>query len=121
MKFMLLQKDKKELENYKVKASDRAYQFWERNALSVELWSRPVFMQKLNYIPIRTGTVGHDNPTTPCWKLCQVPEEYRYSSANFYETGIDDFGLLTHYSGIQANRPTHRLQVITSCNGQRTG
>ena len=99
MKFMLLQKDKKELENYKVKASDRVYQFWQRNALSVELWSRPVFLQKLNYIPVRTGTGGHHNPTTPRWKLCQFPEEYRYSSASFYETGIDDFGLLTHYSG----------------------
>jgi hypothetical protein len=27
----------------------------------------------------------------------QHPEDYKYSSANFYETGIDEFGLLTHY------------------------
>jgi len=25
------------------------------------------------------------------------PEDYKYSSAKFYETGVDDFGLLTHY------------------------
>jgi len=25
------------------------------------------------------------------------PEEYKYSSAGFYETGIDEFGILTHY------------------------
>jgi len=27
----------------------------------------------------------------------QHPEDYKYSSAKFYETGIDEFGLLTHY------------------------
>ncbi len=48
MKFTLAGHDIKELEKYKVKASDRAYQFWERNSLSIDLWSRPVFIQKLN-------------------------------------------------------------------------
>jgi hypothetical protein len=38
----------KELEKYKVKVSDRAYQFWERNSLGIDSWSRPVFFQKLN-------------------------------------------------------------------------
>lgn len=46
MKFTLANTDAKELEKYKVKASDRAYQFWERNALSIDLWSRSVFLQK---------------------------------------------------------------------------
>lgn len=31
------------------------------------------------------------------WRLEQLPEDYKYSSAKFYETGIDEFGLLTHY------------------------
>ncbi|MCW3106594.1 MAG: Transposase like [Segetibacter sp.] len=31
------------------------------------------------------------------WKLCQYPEEYKYSSAKFYEKGIDDFGFVSHY------------------------
>jgi putative transposase len=91
MKFLLLQNDEKELETYKVKACDREYQFWERNPLSIDLWSRPVFLQKLNYV--------HKNPTTPRWKLCQCPEEYKYSSAYFYETGKDVFEFLTHYLG----------------------
>ena len=29
-----------------------------------------------------------------CWK-----GEYKYSSAKFYHTGIDDFGFLSHYCG----------------------
>ena len=43
MKFFLLAYNLKELERYKVKASDRQNQFWERNPLSVDLWSRPFF------------------------------------------------------------------------------
>ena len=41
MKFMLTKTDAAELAKYKVKASDREYQFWERNPLSIDLWSRP--------------------------------------------------------------------------------
>jgi REP element-mobilizing transposase RayT len=91
MKFSLLNTHNNEIENYKVKASDREYQFWERNSLSIDLWSRPVFLQKLNYI--------HANPTQPHWKLCKYPEEYKYSTAKFYEKGVDDFGFVTHYLG----------------------
>jgi hypothetical protein len=39
---------KEVLETFKVKASDRTYQIWERNALSTSLWSQAVFKQKLN-------------------------------------------------------------------------
>jgi putative transposase len=90
-KFILLKTDVRELAKYKVEASDREYQFWERNPLSIDLWSRPVFLQKLNYM--------HNNPTQPYWKLCQYPEEYWYSSARFYEKKVDEFGFLTHYLG----------------------
>ncbi|MDP4286189.1 MAG: hypothetical protein Q8891_17405 [Bacteroidota bacterium] len=31
------------------------------------------------------------------WNLVVYPEDYQYSSANFYETGMDEFGMLTHY------------------------
>ena len=75
------------LEHFKVDAKDREYQFWERNPLSIELRTHAIFLQKLNYIhwnPVRAG-------------LCTLPEEYKYSSARFYETGIDDWGFLTHY------------------------
>ena len=91
MKFQLQKANPKALEEYKVKASDRQYQFWERNPLSVDLWSRNVFLQKLQYI--------HFNPTQPHWKLCTFPEDYKYSSAIFYEKGIDAFGFIKHYLG----------------------
>lgn len=55
------------LERFKVKASDRKYQIWERNALSVALWSQIVFRQKLNYI--------HANPVVA--GVCQFPEQYK--------------------------------------------
>ena len=91
IKLTMLANGNSELENYKVKASDRQYQFWERKALSIDLWSRPIFLQKLNYI--------HNNPTQPSWKLCRYPEAYKYSSAKFYEKGIVEFGFLVHYNG----------------------
>jgi REP element-mobilizing transposase RayT len=69
-------------------AVQRKFQFWERNSLSVDLWSREVFIQKLNYI--------HENPVRA--SLCMQPEDYKYSSALFYETAKDDWGFLTHYN-----------------------
>lgn len=77
------------LELFKVNGKDRKYQFWERNPLSIFLWTDKVFLQKLNYIhmnPVRAGIVSY-------------PEEYKYSSARFYETGEDNWGFLTHHRG----------------------
>ncbi len=91
MKFRMINTADTALENYKVKASDREYQFWERNPLSIDLWSRPVFLQKLNYM--------HKNPTQAHWKLCTFPEEYKYSSCRFYEFGDKEFDFLSHYEG----------------------
>jgi putative transposase len=31
------------------------------------------------------------------WNLAKTPEDYKWSSAKFYQTGLDDFNLLTHY------------------------
>ena len=72
-----------------VNAMDRKFQVWERNSLSIDLYSEKVFLQKLNYI--------HQNPIKEKWKLATLPEDYKYSSARFYETGIDSFGILTHF------------------------
>ncbi|MEP6684905.1 MAG: transposase [Parafilimonas sp.] len=38
------------LKHFKVDAKDRTYQIWERNPLSVSLFNRAVFLQKLNYM-----------------------------------------------------------------------
>jgi len=58
-----------------------------RNPLSIELRTRAISFQKLEYIhwnPVRAG-------------LCKLAEQYRYSSAEFYATGCDNWGFLTHY------------------------
>ena len=78
---------KEVLETFKVKASDRTYQIWERNALSTSLWNQGVFKQKLNYL--------HNNPLVA--GLCRFPEEYKYSSASFYQKGTCECSFLTHY------------------------
>lgn len=90
LKFELSKTDHDQLKYYRVNTSDREYQIWERNSLSIDLWTEAVFVQKLEYI--------HNNPLQEKWKLATYPEDYKYSSAKFYETGIDDFGLLTHYA-----------------------
>ncbi len=91
MKFRMINEKSKILNEFLVEAKDRAYQIWERNSLSIDLWSEKVFIQKLDYI--------HNNPCKHPWRLAKYPEEYKYSSAKFYHTGIDDFGFLTHYRG----------------------
>lgn len=75
------------LNDFLVNAKDRKYQMWERNALSVDLWSEKVLVQKLKYI--------HENPVRA--GFCKYPEEYKYSSALLYKTGVDNWGFLTHY------------------------
>ena len=75
------------LKHFKVDAADREYQLWERNPLSIELRTDKVYRQKLDYI--------HWNPVKAGY--CKLPEEYKYSSALFYETGIDNWGFLTHH------------------------
>jgi REP element-mobilizing transposase RayT len=77
------------IEQLRVNAADREYQVWERNSLSIDIHSRSLFQQKLEYI--------HHNPLQPKWNLASVPEEYYFSSASFYETGEDKFGFLKHY------------------------
>lgn len=79
------------LPTLRVKAPDRKFQIWERNSLSIDLSYESIFAQKMKYL--------HDNPTQPKWGLSVHPEEYLYSSAIFYETGLDRFGILTHYRG----------------------
>ena len=72
-----------------VDAKDRKYLVWERNSLGVPLWTPKVFEQKLDYI--------HNNPVKA--GLCKFPEDYRYSSARFYEKNEKDWIFLTHHQG----------------------
>ena len=77
------------LSHFEVNLKDRKYQFWERNALSIDLFDRKVVEQKLTYI--------HNNPLQEKWNLTKHPQDYWYSSCRFYETGQDDFGFVVHY------------------------
>src|SRR3954471_21539023 len=94
------------LQDYLVDAKDRKYQFRERNSLSIDLWSPKVFMQKLNYI--------HNNPTQVKWLLARNPEDHKYSSANYYYTGIDAFGFL---STIKDNYKPLRRCIVPTLRG----
>jgi putative transposase len=72
-----------------VDAKDRKRQVWERNSLGILLWSDSVFNEKLEYI--------HYNPVKA--GLCRYPEEYKYSSARFYELNEKNWEFLTHHLG----------------------
>ena len=85
----LPENDPEKLKNYVSQKIDRKYQFWKRDPLAVILNSGKSFLQKLNYI--------HNNPVTEKWQLTVTPEEYKWSSAKFYESGIDEFGIITDY------------------------
>lgn len=68
---------------------ERQHRFWRRDPLAVLMDSREKTEQKLEYI--------HLNPLQERWNLVTKPEDYKWSSARFYETGNDDFNLITHY------------------------
>jgi REP element-mobilizing transposase RayT len=88
IKFELQKSNPELLKEFKVDKKDREYQFWKRDALSIELFTDKVFQQKLNYI--------HNNPVKA--SMCKFPEEYKYSSANFYNGGNDEFEMITEYT-----------------------
>ncbi len=89
LKRSLIKNDVETLSAFKVNKYDREYQIWKREPLSIELISEDLFKQKLEYI--------HYNPVKA--GLCEVPEDYYYSSAKFYQDGTNNFGMLKHYSG----------------------
>jgi REP element-mobilizing transposase RayT len=80
------------LESLFVGLKDRKFQVWKRNSMSIDLIQAWFFKQKLDYL--------HANPCQPHWQLTEQPEYYRYSSAKFYQTGIDEFGFMTHHNEI---------------------
>jgi REP element-mobilizing transposase RayT len=77
------------LNQYAVNAGDRQLNIWQRDPLAIRVFNRDMAAQKLNYI--------HNNPLQPHWNLCNEPEQYAFSSAKFYEMGMDKFNLVTHY------------------------
>ena len=84
--FLKIMKQKKITKQYEVNKSNKKHCIWKRDSMAIELYSKKVMMQKLRYI--------HKNPIAGKWKLSTNEISYRYSSALFYETGEDEFGLL---------------------------
>lgn len=89
IKFDLQKNNPALLERFHVNAKDRSFQFWERNSLTVDLFSPIVLNQKLDYI--------HNNPVKA--GICDLPENYYYSSASYYRSGVDHFNMLSHFNG----------------------
>ena len=81
-----------ELEQFIVNDVERKYRFWQRDPLAVLIDSREKAIQKIEYI--------HNNPLQEKWNLVDEAEKYKWSSAKFYENGIDDFGFLTPISNV---------------------
>ena len=75
------------LEHFVVNATDRKYQIWECNPLSIELHSNEVLYQKLNYI--------HQNPVKA--GLCLQAADYHYSSASLYLNKSTVWNFLTEW------------------------
>ena len=68
------------LEKIRIQEKDRLYQVWENRFDDLFIATHKYAMNKTKYI--------HNNPLQSHWKLVKTPEDYMYSSAQFYETGI---------------------------------
>jgi len=80
----------KVLPYFKVDEKERQYRIWQRDPLAILMDSKLKVEQKITNI--------HNNPLHERWDLAYRPENYRWSSAGFYESGKDEFGILTHYN-----------------------
>lgn len=78
-----------EIIGYKENDGERNHRFWKRDPLAICMDSKNKIEQKLDYI--------HLNPLQEKWSLVNKPEDYKWSSARFYETGMDEFGIVTDY------------------------
>ncbi len=87
IKFDLLKNHSEELSKFYVEAKDRKFQFWERNALAIDIMSHDVFLQKLNYI--------HRNPVKA--NLCEHELDYDFSSAKHYHELAHPYSFLEPY------------------------
>ncbi|MEJ7778368.1 MAG: transposase [Daejeonella sp.] len=77
------------LNRFLVNKADRKYQFWQRNSLPIEIFSKEMLEQKLNYT--------HLNPLQAHWNLVEDPNLYGYSSCSFYEQDDMRFPWLVDY------------------------
>ena len=89
LKFHLKTHDNELLDRFYVDKKDRSFQIWQRNPLAIELYTREVAEQKLDYI--------HNNPCNGKWHLANDPIAYPFSSIRYYEDEDKTNSFLTHY------------------------
>lgn len=77
---------------YEVTAANKKHEIWQRDSLSIAIYTRKVAEQKLDYI--------HNNPIRGKWQLAKDDLDYYFSSARFYENGVDEFGFLNNLLSI---------------------
>ena len=82
----LLIKDPLYLENFESNRNDREYHFWKSNHRSFEIYNYKILWQKINYT--------HNNPENDPTLNTMNKNEYYYSSAKYYESGVKDFDFL---------------------------
>ncbi len=87
IKSYLKENDRELLNKCKVDHHDRQYMIWKTHSLSVDLYSQKVYDQKLDYI--------HDNPVEA--GICNLPEEYKYSSAEHYILNKGEWDFIANY------------------------
>ena len=73
---LLRNEESNELLLFESTRKDRIYQIWQTTHSPKQIESFPFFRQKLEYI--------HYNPCSERWKLCELPEQYPFSSARDY-------------------------------------
>mgnify|MGYP002777332017 FL=1 len=82
----------KELTEFSVVAGNKKHEFWQRDAMAIELFTPEVAWQKLDYI--------YNNPLAEKWSLVKDPCEYTFSSAGFYLDQASNQGFLHHLGNV---------------------
>ena len=77
---------------YLVDKMNKKHKIWQRDPLATEIITLEVARQKMNYV--------HYNPLSGKWNLAKDDISYYFSSARYYETGIDDFGFLNDLTAV---------------------
>ncbi len=85
-KKMLKKEGNNKLSSYAVNATNKKYEFWQRDSLAIHLYNADIAYQKLGYI--------HANPVNKHWQLANDYCEYKYSTAKLYEMGISEFSFI---------------------------
>ena len=62
--------------SYSVAEITRKQRYWKRDPLAVQILSREMMQQKLEYC--------HNNPLQEHWNLATIPEDYYYSSGHLH-------------------------------------